>query len=161
MTDHQSNLRAFIVSLMPGSPHVGDVLQETNAVLWQKRSSFELGTNFLAWAFKIARYEVLHQIDRSKRDGRLVFSDKLLDVLTAMEPLEDSDEAVMVALGLCLAKLTDDQRQLVAARYTPRSSLEQLAEHIDRSPGSLRVALLRIRANLKLCIETTLAHNSA
>jgi RNA polymerase sigma-70 factor (ECF subfamily) len=33
MTKHQGNLRAFIISLMPGSPNVADVLQETNAVL--------------------------------------------------------------------------------------------------------------------------------
>ncbi|MFM1560763.1 MAG: hypothetical protein ACKJSK_15730 [Roseibacillus sp.] len=37
MTEHQGNLRAFIVSLMPGSPDVGDVLQESNAALWEKR----------------------------------------------------------------------------------------------------------------------------
>ena len=30
MTEHQGNLRAFIVSLMPGSPDVPDVLQEPN-----------------------------------------------------------------------------------------------------------------------------------
>lgn len=41
MTKHQANLRAFIVSLMPGSRDVDDVLQDTNAVLWQKRARFE------------------------------------------------------------------------------------------------------------------------
>ena len=45
MTKNQGNLRAFIISLMPGSPDVADVLQET---LWQKRHKFEIGTNFLA-----------------------------------------------------------------------------------------------------------------
>ncbi|MFT5633595.1 MAG: RNA polymerase sigma-70 factor (ECF subfamily) [Rubritalea sp.] len=34
LTEHQANLRAFIVSLMPGSPDVADVLQETNVILW-------------------------------------------------------------------------------------------------------------------------------
>lgn len=53
MTEHQGNLRAFIVSLMPGSPDVADVLQETNAALWQKREKFEPETNFTAWAFHL------------------------------------------------------------------------------------------------------------
>jgi hypothetical protein len=48
MTEHQGNLRAFIVSLLPGSPDVGDVLQESNAALWEKRAHFEPSTNFLA-----------------------------------------------------------------------------------------------------------------
>ena len=161
MTEHQGNLRALIVSLMPGSPDVGDVLQETNAVLWQKRDRFEHGTNFLAWAFKIARYEVMHQRDRKRRDQRLVFSEKLVDVLTEMEPLEESDEEVMSALDGCLAKLTEEQRQLVEARYTPGRSLEQQAQQTGSSPGSLRVALHRIRAGLKQCIELTLARRPA
>ncbi|MCH7225436.1 sigma factor [Haloferula sp. A504] len=73
MTEHQGNLRAFIISLMPGSPDVADVLQETNAALWQKRAKFEPGSNFIAWSFQIARYEVRRQRDRTKRLGRLVF----------------------------------------------------------------------------------------
>ncbi|MEN9018989.1 MAG: sigma-70 family RNA polymerase sigma factor [Verrucomicrobiaceae bacterium] len=161
MTKHQGNLRAFIISLMPGSPDVADVLQEANAVLWQKRDRFEHGTNFLAWAFKIARYEVLRQRDRTKRDHRLEFSDKLVDALAEMVPPEESDEEVMSALDGCLAKLKKEQRQLVEARYTPGRSLEQQAEQIGSSPGSLRVALHRIRADLKHCIELTLANRSA
>lgn len=65
MTDHQWPLRGFILSLMPGSPDVGDVLQETNLVLWQKRRQFKLGTNFFAWACRIARYEVMHHRDQA------------------------------------------------------------------------------------------------
>jgi DNA-directed RNA polymerase specialized sigma24 family protein len=53
MTKHQSRLRVFIRSLLPGSPDVEDVLQNTNVVLWQKRTEFEHGRNFLAWADRI------------------------------------------------------------------------------------------------------------
>mgnify|MGYP000113776971 CR=1 FL=1 len=35
---------------MPGMDGVDDVLQETNVVLWEKRATFEPGTNFRAWA---------------------------------------------------------------------------------------------------------------
>ncbi len=161
MTKNQGNLRAFIISLMQGSPDVADVLQETNAVLWQKRHKFEIGTNFLAWAFKIARYEVMHQRDRTIRDHRLVFSAEMVEVLAGMDPLEESDEEVMTALDACLAKLTEEKRQLVEARYTPGRSLEQQAEQIGSSPGSLRVALHRIRTGLKHCIKLTLSSRPA
>ena len=161
MTKHQANLRSFIVSLMPGSQEVEDVLQNTNAVLWQKRGRFKQGTNFLAWAFKIARYEVMCQRNRTKRDGLIVFTDELLDVLTEMGPFEQSNEEVLAALDECLAKLGDGQRDLVEARYTPGRSLEQHAATVGRSPGSLRIALLRIRAILKDCIKTTLSAQSA
>ena len=161
MTEHQGNLRAFIVSLMPGSSDVADVLQETNAVLWQKRARFEHGSNFLAWAFKIARYEVMHQRDRSKRDRRLVFSEKLVDALAEMEPLNETDHEVMAALDACLEKLTHEQKQIVDARYTPGRSLEEQAELSGSTAGSLRVALHRIRGSLKNCVEMTLAKRPA
>ena len=161
MTKHQANLRAFIVSLMPGSQDVEDVLQDTNAVLWQKRAHFEHGTNFIAWAFKIARYEVMGQRHRSKRDKLLVFTDQLVDILAEMEPFEESGEEVLSALDGCLAKLSDQERDLVAARYTQGKSLKKHAAQVGRSPGGLRVALLRLRAGLKDCIKTTLAAKPA
>ena len=34
ITRHQTALRAYIISLMPGMDGVSDVLQETNVVLW-------------------------------------------------------------------------------------------------------------------------------
>lgn len=160
MTEHQGNLRAFIISLMPGSPDVPDVLQETNAALWQKRNHFEHGTNFLAWSFQIARYEVRRQRDRTKRLGRLVFSEKIVSLLAEMDAPDDSEEELLTALDGCLGKLTDTQRQLVRERYTPGHSLEQHATDTGRSAGSLRIALLRIRETLKLCIEKSLLGQS-
>lgn len=161
MTEHQGNLRAFIVSLMPGSPDVPDVLQETNAALWMKRERFEPGTNFLAWAFQMARYEVHRQHDRTKRLGRLTFSANIVSLLADMDAPDESDDELLDALDRCLDKLTDTQRELVRERYTPGRSLEQHATETGRSAGSLRIALLRIRELLKTCVEKTLAEQSA
>lgn len=161
MIAHQTNLRAFIYSLLPNSPDVDDVVQNTNAVLWQKRDKFKAGTNFLAWAFKIARYQVQHQQGRLKRDGRLVFSDKLVSLIVETTPTDQSHDRRMTALDGCLAKLTDKQRELINERYTPGHSLEQHAGKAGRSAGSLRIALHRIREILKLCVEKTIAAESA
>ncbi len=157
MTEHQGSLRGFIVSLMPGSPDVADVLQETNAALWQKRDRFKPGTNFLAWAFQIARYEVLRQHDRQRRSGRILFSNELIEVLADVDTSAESDEELLAALDHCLDKLSDTQQELVRERYTPGHSLEDLAARTGRTAGSLRIALLRIREVLRRCIEDTLA----
>lgn len=37
LTRLQSQLRAYIISLMPGMSGAADVLQETNIVMWEKR----------------------------------------------------------------------------------------------------------------------------
>jgi len=160
MTQHQIALRTFIVSLLPGNANVSDVLQETNLVLWQKRNKFKHGTKFLAWAFTIARYEAMHERDRSKRDGRLIFSDELVNALAdpehESEYNDEKNERHLTALEHCMTKLESDERELINHRYTQGKSLEKLAEDCGKSPGSLRVALFRIRAALKKCIEIQL-----
>lgn len=161
MIAHQDSLRAFIFSLMPGSPDIDDVLQNTNAVLWKKKERFKVGTNFQAWAFKIARYQTRHQMDRYKRDGRLVFSDKIFDMIADTAPKDRSQDRIQVALDGCLEKLSDSQRELINGRYTPGRSLEQLAASGGKTAGSLRIALHRIREMLKSCVENTLAGESA
>ena len=42
ITHHQSALRAYIISLMPGISGTKDVLQETNLTLWEKRRRYEI-----------------------------------------------------------------------------------------------------------------------
>jgi DNA-directed RNA polymerase specialized sigma24 family protein len=86
----------------------------------------------------------------------LVFSGELVDVLADTEA-PDRPDARLLALDHCLANLTDTQREIVRERYTPGRSLEQYASDSGRSPGGLRMALLRIRDILKDCVETTLA----
>jgi len=159
MIGHQPNLRAFIVSLMPGSQDVADVLQETNAALWLKRQRFEAGSNFGAWAFQIARYEVRRQRGRTKRLRLIVFSDELLEKLAETDMPEKPD-ARLAALEGCLDKLSDTQRRIVHERYTSGCSLEKYAAETGRSPGSIRMALLRIRDILKDCVRNTLAEES-
>ncbi len=157
MTEHQGNLRAFIISLMPGSPDVADVLQETNAVLWRKRDRFEPGSNFLAWAFQIARYEVLRQLHHQRRSGLVTFSEETINMLAEIDPPDHAAENLLTALDRCLDKLNDSQQELIRERYTPGHSLEDLAARNGRTAGSLRIALLRIREVLRRCIDETLA----
>ena len=153
MTQHQGALRGFVVSLMPGMPGVSDVLQETNLVLWQKMEKYEDGSNFLAWAFTIARYEVMHHRDRAKRDGRIVFSDKLVDAIAEVDPIQEDNEQHLLALESCMNKLNENQRQLIQHRYSKGQSLENLAASLQKPASALRVSLFRTRAALKKCIE--------
>lgn len=161
MTEHQWAIRGFILSLMPGSSDVGDVLQETNLVLWQKRKQFELGTNFFGWASRIARFEVLKYRDRVRKHQGLPFSDEMLNVLAERQGISASQESRLIALENCLGKLSEKHRGIVEQRYTPGKSLEAHAEAIGTSAGSLRVTIHRIRQTLRRCVEQTLAGESA
>jgi RNA polymerase sigma-70 factor (ECF subfamily) len=156
LTAGQGRIRAFISSIMPGSPDIGDVIQETNLSLWRSRERFQPGTRFLAWAFTIARLEVLHHRDRAKRLGRIVLSEELTSMLADEIPDDFTGEEYLNALESCMAKLTETQREIIEARYQPGLSLEIHARLTGRNPGALRVALLRIRTTLRECIEKSM-----
>lgn len=153
---HQDDLRAFVHSLLPNSPVADDVLQSTNLVLWQKRSQFKQGTNFHAWTFKIARIQVQHQYDRAKRETRLVFSESLIEQIATAATTTLARERKLSILEGCMGKLSKTQRQIVDARYAPNDSLEHYAEKTGATAGSLRIALYRIRAILRKCVEDNL-----
>lgn len=161
LTASQGRIRAFIVSLMPGSSEVGDVVQETNLVLWKSQARYRPGTNFMAWAFTIARLEVLHHRTRVKRRGHVLISEALLDMLANELPTTDNHDIYLNALESCKSKLTENQRELVDIRYEPGKSLESYAQQTGRKASALRVSLMRIRTVLRECIERSVNNHPA
>ncbi len=150
---HQAALHAYIISLMPGIDGADDVLQETNIILWEKRTSFEPGTNFRAWACSIARFKVMSHRRKLSNLGFQLFDEGLTEQL-AMECEAEPEEldGRLRALDTCLNRLTDSERSLVEHRYFSGSTLEKYALKVNRPAESLRVSLFRIRAALKKCI---------
>ncbi|MEZ6123291.1 MAG: sigma-70 family RNA polymerase sigma factor [Planctomycetaceae bacterium] len=162
LTEHQLALQLYVRSLLPGDFAASDVAQQSNTKIWEKRSEFELGTNFKAWAFSIARYEVLNFRKRQARDARLVFSGELEQVIES--ELAEADlglQARHEALRECLGKLRAQDRQLLLHRYSNTGTLAEYAESVGRSLGGLKVTLHRLRSALLTCIERRLGTGEA
>ena len=157
LTRHQTRLRGFLRCLLVRPSDVDDLLQDVNAVLWQKAGEYRPGTDFWSWASQVARYKAFNQLRRYGRD-RVVFDDSLLaDLATvAMEKARDLDRRAE-ALDHCLGRLPAPQRQLVDLRYAAGQTVEAMSRAIGRPEGSLRQALYRIRTALLACIESRLA----
>ncbi len=156
LTAHQSSLQGFLISLMPGSSDYPDVLQVVNKVVWENRHRFEMGTNFRAWLFKVARFQVMAWRKTQVRRSWLLFDDDLLDQIED-EFEHEGDESALLALRQCLAKLNDAERDLIMRRYEDGFSIKDYAAEHGLHPGKLRTLLFRIRAALRVCINRTLA----
>jgi len=154
---HQSRLRGFVRCLLVRSCDVDDILQEVNAVLWEKADDFGPGTDFWAWASQIARYKVLNHVRKLGRE-RLMFDDAVLNQLAeiAAGKLEHLDQR-RAALDHCLQQLPPPQRQLIDLRYSAGHTIELIGKSIGRPAGSVRQTLYRIRTSLQACIERQLA----
>lgn len=154
LTQCQSLLLIYVRSLMPGDRAAEEVLQQTNAKIWQKRSDFTSGTNFRGWAMAIARFEVLNHRKKQARDARIQFSGELEDIIAdEVECLGDDLSSRHSALKACLDELKPDSRELLLSRYAATESLNDFAARIGRSAGGLRVTLTRLRTMLAECIQ--------
>lgn len=157
LTNHQTSMLAYIRSLAPGGSGARDLLQEVNITLWQKRGSFELGTNFKAWAFQTIRYHLLNHRRRLISQGWLVFDDDLVERLSPELEVEPGElEERHLALRNCLLRLRPQDRELLHHRYATSSSLQEFASATNRSSGTLKAILFNLRAALRRCIERQL-----
>ena len=156
LTAHQSSLYACILALLPDHSAAKDILQETNLTLWQKAADFEQGTNFLAWATRIARYHIMN-FRRSGHRARVVFDDDLFQDLAArqLERIADFDGRED-ALRLCIEKLKPEHWELVKQRYELGCLVQDIASRTNRSVGALSQTLFRIRETLLNCIQAKL-----
>lgn len=161
ISQHQAALLAYILTLHPDRSEAQDVLQETNVVLWQKIDEFRQGTNFKAWAFRIAYLQTLAHFKRTKRGSWLGFSPDLVATLAKeAEPLLGDFEQRHQALRSCVAKLPEKDREIVRAHYECEQPLCDVSEVVGRSVGALKQVLFRVRRTLRACVEHQLTEGT-
>lgn len=161
VTRHQAALCGYIRSIAPGL-NVDDVLQETNIVLWEKSESFERGTNFKAFAFRVAHFKVLEALRRQRRDQWLQFDSDLLEQIGAHAMAEGAEvSGRQHALRECLKKVAEGDRALIHERYTERRTVRSLAERRNCSEGAMQQLFFRLRNGLRSCIEHELLEEGA
>ena len=154
LTEHQADLWAYIISQLPGSSEVEDVLQKTNLTLWTKQDQFQIGSNFVAWAFTVARFEVLAHLKKHKRQDWLVFNDELSETIAAeAQQCVAGSNKRLILLENCMQKMRPQDVELLRQRYQSRSALSEYAKQCGRSVSALSVTLHRVRAALRKCIE--------
>lgn len=153
LTRHQQRLQGFIRCLVFRSSDVDDVWQELNVELWRRGAEFQPGSDFWRWASAVARYCVLNY-SRTRGKDRLVFDEALLATMASeLEQLTDALEERRRALEQCLETLSSPQRMMLELRYGRESSLERIADQLQRPVGSVRQTLYRIRKGLIECID--------
>lgn len=154
VVSHQAALRAFVLSLLPGSPEVDDVIQETNSEIWKKRGDFRIGTNFKSWMFSVAKFKVMSSWrDQSRRKEWAMPEETLNNLIERVETgVLGSTERKLEALRICLGQLRPADRGLILRRYIDENSLGDLAAEVGRNTESLKVSLHRIRVVLKRCV---------
>ena len=156
----QGDLLGFIMSLTGNYDKARDILQETNLVIIKKLKSFELGTSFRAWAFTIARFQVMAFRKKVSRD-KLVFSDNTFnDISHDYEDFHKHEiEAKYTILDDCISKLPEKQQEAVKSKYIKGKSLRDISAAINSNENSVSQILFRARKNLIECVDNMVRKN--
>ena len=162
LTEAQPRLYSFLLKRLGQNDQTQEVLQNVNLTICRKAGEFVPGTNFLSWAFAIARFELLSFRKKQARE-RLVFSDLLAEQINLLDESltrESSYETRISALEKCVAKLPVKHQDLLNRRYSESYSVKAIAGELGRSCNAISMLLHRIRDQLMNCINRKISSDT-
>lgn len=153
LTRLQQSIYAYVCTQLVDRSAVDDVFQNTNLALWRKFDAGEDIRDLRAFAYSVARYEVLAYLKTQRRE-RLRFDDELLGMV-ADESIAQAErfDADRDLLAHCLGELPAHSRELIEQRYRADGSVKAIADRAGRSAAAVSQSLYRIRNLLAACIE--------
>ena len=158
---HEPAIRAYVRRLVPSRADADDVMQEAAVVLWEKFEQFRDGADFRAWAFGIARFEVLGWL-RDKGRDRLVLSEDVVELIAEETVHEEPRlELQRAALEDCMSKVAPDQRELLMQAYQPDARIQEVAGGSGRTVAGFYQWLHRMRRLLLDCVKRQLSKEVA
>ena len=154
---NERRICGFIFTLIHDWSATEDILQETAQIMWSKFDQFERGTDFVAWALRIARYQVMDYWKR--QDSRTSFDKKLIEELAqqAQDHIGRREDRRHEALKRCLEKLSKRDRHLIEMRYALDTTIQNIADRLGWHTKSVYRSLKRIRWQLFHCVRRTFA----
>ena len=161
LSRHQRKIFAYIYTLVPNRADADDLLQETCLTIYEKFDTFEPGTDFVAWANRIAWWKVRQSRQKLAR-SKVVFDEAVMESVsrTAIALAPELDQR-HVALEHCLGKLNDRDRIMILTRYERGHGVAEAASQSGRSLNAAYKALARLRNLLFDCVTNRLERESA
>jgi len=157
LMQNERRIYAYILSLVPNWHDADEIAQETSVLLWKDFDRFEPGTNFAAWALRVAYFQVLTWRKQAAR-SKLVFSQQFIDAIAGEQEWSDSIvEKRHWALGKCIGELDARQRELLSLYYSEKANIKEVAQHLHSSVEAVYKKLQRVRRSLHRCINQKLA----
>jgi RNA polymerase sigma-70 factor (ECF subfamily) len=158
---HSRASRSHIAVLVVNRHDAEELFQETSATLWQKFQYYQSGTDFRAWACRVAYYKVLkHRASRVRKPT--LFGNTLLDVIDEeMIAMSDALDVRSAALVRCREKLPRGDRSLLDRYYDKSVAVVALAESLKCSTQKVYRELRRIHETLHACVTRRLREESS
>ena len=155
----ETDLRAFIGSLVL-DPHLrADVFQEVALALWRQMDAYDPSRSFGAWARGIAAKKVLQMRDKYARFP-IAFSPETIEAVLQAYDRTDAEVDRADALRECVKLLPEKARHLLEQRYEQSLPCDEIARVSGSTVEAVYQNLSRIRGRLEECIRRRLGFAS-
>jgi RNA polymerase sigma-70 factor, ECF subfamily len=159
-------IRTWVVAHCPPGGDADDVAQRTFIEAFKRIAEYVSGTDFRAWLFAIAKYQLLGEATRLRRTAdyhRRYAPHALVEELERRTSAADatSRSERIDQLRDCLSGLNPQARDILSQRYHDGMPLEEISRRSGRSVGALKKYLFTLRAKLHECIARKTATETA
>ena len=162
VVEHHVQLRAFVRSLAVGPDWVDDIAQEAFLTAYREWDSFDAQCDFGNWIRGIAANIVRNELRKDARRHRLLHTELAEILLSRQSESRKSRPLLTVeAVRDCLGKLAPMSRKVVQARYHDGETAPEIADRFELSAANVRQMLVRIRHQIKNCVELQLMREAA
>lgn len=147
---------AFRMAPFPDAPE--DIAQDVFIEFVTHADKWNLSADVKPILIKITQNVAMRYWAAKKRDT----SPKLLEIAQRFQQRLQKDEIPVgeresiLALNLCLDKLSSKSRQLIDLRYNELMDMRKIGDRLGKTPVAVQVSLFRIRKALRNCIESVL-----
>jgi RNA polymerase sigma-70 factor (ECF subfamily) len=154
-------LRAWLATHAPPGVDIDDIAQASFLSAYTRLDEYAADTNFAAWLFTIARYQLQTETTRLRRiaDYRSRYAPDLLtrelDRRTADAASEQDSR--LDFLKECLDAIDDSRRRFLTWRYDDAIPLTEMADRSGRSVMAIKKQLWLLRRQLQECVDHKVA----
>jgi len=143
-------------SYAPSAAEAEELTQEVYFKLWENLHHYSPGSNFMAWAWRVARNLLIDSYRRSHRERTAAWLDpEIIERLPASDdPHEESlrrQRLRLIAAGL--RQLPEELASLILMRDLAGWSYTEIAEALDLPVGTVKSRLNRARLELATVVR--------
>jgi len=154
-------LRAWLAVQAPPGVDVDDVAQRSFVAAFARLTDYELGTDFAAWLFTIARFHLKTEVSRLRRiaDYHVRYAPDLLQRELERRSSEPPQlqQARLDHLQTCVGQLGEHLRRFITWRYVEEIALDEMAVRCGRSVAAVKKQLWQLRRKLHKCVQNRMA----
>ena len=150
---HQTEVKAFIGSVIRNRQARDDVFQEVAIILWKRFAEYDPSRPFGAWARGIAVNKVLRELREQRRFPAVLEPDAIEAICRAFDREVCDTDGRRDALAECVGRLPLRSRELLEMRYEKGWSCEDISKQLSLSCDAVYQAFSRVRAKLAMCVD--------